>query len=133
MKKGFTIIEVLITTILLGLFIIFCFPFINKISGYLNNANTIQLNHISKINIYNKINQINLNDNNIYIKKGDDFIIHIGNETISVKENYLLINDVNYDIKVNRIDIKEKLILIYLNIFNEEELIILKGEIYEIY
>ena len=57
MKKGFTLIEVLVTIVLFGLFMLFCFPYLNKVSSNLNDINMKQIKQLEKINIYKKTKQ----------------------------------------------------------------------------
>ena len=36
MKKGFTLVEVLVTTVIIGIFIIICVPTLNSMNNYFN-------------------------------------------------------------------------------------------------
>lgn len=131
MKKGFTLIEMLVTTIIFGLFIIICYPLFNNLSINLNLINDLQINSLNEIRLYQKLNQININSPDIYYDIKDGLIIKIEeNEIIFNNECY--INDVYYNVTLNDYVIGEKIII--LNCRNGEEFIkfVLRGNVYAI-
>ncbi|MBP3504554.1 MAG: prepilin-type N-terminal cleavage/methylation domain-containing protein [Bacilli bacterium] len=133
MKNGFTLIEVLVTTVIIGIFIVICIPCLNSMNKYFNNINITQIKVLNKINFYSKIDAVNEQTNIIYYSIEDELKIFINEHKIKIsEENYLYFDNINYDITVEDIQIKKEYILINIVINDKEQCIILKGEVYEI-
>ena len=133
MKKGFTLIEVLITTCLIGLFFLVCYPIVNKVTSSLNDLNRSQLSYINKVNFYKRLDKINEFDSLIYFSQSDKLIIYIDNNQIVLHDNYILINDINYEGKLIDVTIRENMILLNICFYNTTDLFVIKGDVYEIY
>ncbi len=133
MKKGFTLVEVLVTTVIIGIFIVICIPALNSMNNYFNNINVTQIKVLNKINFYTKINSVNELTNIIYYSNENNLSIYLsGHEIIISEENYLYFDNVNYNILVKDVQIKKEYILMDILINNKEQCLILKGEVYEI-
>ena len=76
MKKGMTLIEVLITISIISVFIVVCYPHVRILSNNINQINVAQKNTIQSVrfisNIYayfnNEIINVDVNDKTIYTK-----------------------------------------------------------------
>lgn len=132
MKKGFTLIEVLITTLLLGIFMIAVFPVINRVSNIFYIINEQQLNNFEKVNFYHQINCITSCSNEIYYDFNEKKVLYIKNNTIEIKEDITLINNISFEIFCVDVLIKDNMILLLMKINNENEIIILEGNVYEV-
>ena len=131
MKKGFTLIEMLVTTIIFGLFIIICYPLLNNLTKNLNLINELQINNLTEIRLYQKLNLINNINSDIYYSNQNGLKIKIDeNEIIFNSECY--INDVYYNVILQDYVIGEKIII--LNFSNGKESIkfVLRGNVYAI-
>ena len=133
MKKGFTLVEVLVTTVIIGIFIIICVPTLNRMNNYINNINITQKKVLNKINFYMKINSVNEQTNIIYYSNEDNISIYLNDHEIKISEdNYLYFDNINYNVLVKEVQIKKEYILIDILISNKDQCLILKGEVYEI-
>lgn len=133
MKKGFTLVEVLVTTVIIGIFIIICVPTLNRMNNYFNNINITQIKVLNKINFYMKINSVNEQTNIIYYSNEDNISFYINDHVIKISEdNYLYFDNVNYNVLVKEVQIKNEYILMDILISNKDQCLILKGEVYEI-
>lgn len=131
MKKGFTLIEMLVTTIIFGLFIIICYPLLNNLTKNLNLINELQINNLNEMRLYQKLNLINNINSDIYYSNQNGLKIKIDeNEIIFNSECY--INDVYYNVILQDYVIGEKIII--LNFSNGKESIkfVLRGNVYAI-
>ncbi|MBE6130732.1 MAG: prepilin-type N-terminal cleavage/methylation domain-containing protein [Erysipelotrichaceae bacterium] len=131
MKKGFTLIEMLVTTIIFGLFIIICYPLLNNLTKNLNLINELQINNLNEMRLYQKLNLINNINSDIYYSNQNGLKIKIDeNEIIFNNECY--INDVYYNVILQDYVIGEKIII--LNFSNGKESIkfVLRGNVYAI-
>ena len=133
MKKGFTLVEVLVTTVIIGIFIIICVPTLNRMNSYFNNINITQIKVLNKINFYMKINSVNEQTNIIYYSNEDNISIYLNDHEIKISEdNYLYFDNINYNVLVKKVQIKKEYILMDILINNKDQGLILKGEVYEI-
>ena len=133
MKKGFTLVEVLVTTVIIGIFIIICVPTLNRMNNYFNNINITQIKVINKINFNMKINSVNEQTNIIYYSNEDNISIYLNDHEIKISEdNYLYFDNINYNVLVKEVQIKKEYILMDILISNKDQCLILKGEVYEI-
>lgn len=133
MKHGFTLIEVIVTTVILGIFIIICIPSISNANKNFNNINSKQVDCLYKLNFYQKFCLVsNINDE-IYYAIGEETIIKINEHELKVtSDNLLYLNNINYDILVNQIVIKDEYILFKVLFDDQTQCFILRGKVYEI-
>lgn len=131
MKKGFTLIEMLVTTIIFGLFIIICYPLLNNLTKNLNLINELQINNLNEMRLYQKLNLINNINSDIYYSNQNGLKIKIDENEI-IFNNKCYINDVYYNVILQDYVIGEKIII--LNFSNGKESIkfVLRGNVYAI-
>lgn len=132
MKRGFTLIEVLITTLLLGVFMIVVFPVINRVSNMFYIINEQQLNNFEKVNFYKYINSISSCSNEIYYDFNEKKVLYVENYTIEIKEDKILINNISFKVSCTNVLIRDKMVLLLFDINDENEIIVLEGNVYEV-
>lgn len=132
MKRGFTLIEVLITTLLLGVFMIVVFPVINRVSNMFYIINEQQLNNYEKVNFFKYINSISSCSNEIYYDFNEKKVLYVENYTIEIKEDKILINNISFKVSCTNVLIRDKMVLLLFDINDENEIIVLEGNVYEV-
>ena len=131
MKNGFTLIEVLVTTVIFGLFIIISYPIFNNLTVNFNLVNELQIDTLNNLRFYQKLNQITNKCSDIYYEITDSLIITIEDNEIKFEDS-LYINDISYDVTLNYYVIEEKFILLNCNYDNENIKFVLRGNVYEV-
>lgn len=131
MKKGFTLIEVLVTTLLLGLFIFFCYPVINKTTSHLNTLYNNQINYLTKVSLYKSIEVIKKENFEINYDEDNNLILESSNFVIELKGDHMLINDEHYNTELVDVILIDNVICLKVLINDSNELIILKRKVYE--
>lgn len=134
MKRGITIIEILITIFLLGIFICFCMPYMNEIINKYNDINLSQIKCYDQILFYEKLSAICSTTNEINYKIDNNLEISINNHLlVSNEDDYLILDNINYDVKLISTLIKEEYILLNVVINEKEQCLIIRGTTNEIY
>lgn len=133
MKNGFTLVEVLITTIIYSVFMILTYPLYNNIFKSFNEVNKTQINVLNVIRLREKINQITEYENDIYFQDEKSLLITINKNKISFGlNNEILINDMNYEAILTNYVITDEFIILNCKMDNIESIYILRGNLYEI-
>ena len=133
MKNGFTLVEVLITTIIYSVFMILTYPLYNNIFKSFNEVNKTQINVLNVIRLREKINQITGYENDIYFQDEKNLLITINENKISFGlNNEILINDMNYEAILTNYVITDEFIILNCKMDNIESIYILRGNLYEI-
>ena len=131
MKNGFTLIEMLVTTVIFGLFMIISYPIFNNLTDNFNLINEVQIDTLNNLRFYQKINQIGNNCSDIYYEITDSLIITIEENEIKF-DNNLYINDMSYEVILNYYVIEEEFIFLNCNYNNENIIFVLRGNVYEV-
>ena len=132
-KKGFTLVEVLITTIIYSVFMILTYPLYNNIFKSFNEVNKTQINVLNVIRLREKINQITGYENDIYFQDEKNLLITINENKISFGlNNEILINDMNYEAILTNYVITDEFIILNCKMDNIGSIYILRGNLYEI-
>ena len=131
MKNGFTLIEMLVSTVIFGLFIIISYPIFNNLTSNFNLINQSQINTLNNLRFYNKINQISENYSDIYYDNTNGLVITIDDNKIKF-DDALYINDVFYEVILDDYIVYEKFIILNCNYNDENIKFILRGNVYEI-
>lgn len=131
MKKGFTLVEMLTTTIIFGMFMLISYPFFNNITNNFNLVNLTQINTLNSMRLYQKLNQINACNSNIYYELNDGLKILIDDNVIMFNDK-IYINDMSYDGTLQNYIIKNNFIILNCQIDNEDYKLVLRGNVYEI-
>lgn len=130
-KKGFTMIELLFTTTILGLFSFFIFSISKTI---LNNYQMLNENKDYESYLdFLYLKECFFDDKEIYFyKKNNQFLIDEHMLFIIENEN-LVINNKTYNIVVKDIVIEDEFIFFRAKFFYNSFPILIKGEVHEIY
>ena len=131
MKNGFTLIEMLVTTVIFGLFMIISYPIFNNLTDNFNLINEVQIDTLNNLRFYQKINQIGNNCSDIYYEITESLIITIEENEIKFNNN-LYINDMSYEVTLNYYVIEEEFIFLNCNYHNENIIFVLRGNVYEV-
>lgn len=131
MKKGYTLIEVLITTVLIGMFLLCSFPIFNGINNKFNELTQEQLAYLNKIKLYKAIEKMNYTNNDIYYQQSDKLVISIGKNKIDIKDSLILINGDDLGAKFIDAIIQNNLIILKISFNNSIDILVLKGKVYE--
>lgn len=132
MKNGFTLIEVLSTTIIFSLFMLVSYPLLNNISKSFNELSVEQIKNIECIRLYQKFNQISNSGFEMYYRLEDKISITIDSHTILFdNENTLYIDNNRYGFKLVNYVIDDNMIILNCYFENEYFDFILRGKVYE--
>lgn len=135
MKKGITLLEILIATLIFSLIILVCVPEFNDQAKKYIQINNNQINYHDQLIFYDKIKSIlsTLNEINYEIN-GEKLIISMNNHNLVCNENNeLILDDVFYNVVVLNKEIKQEYILFNVLINGKEQCIVLRGTINEVY
>lgn len=135
MKKGITLLEILIATLIFSLIILVCVPQFNDQAKKYIQINNNQINYHDQLIFYDKIKSIlsTLNEINYEIN-GEKLIISMNNHNLVCNENNeLILDDVFYNVVVLNKEIKQEYILFNVLINGKEQCIVLRGTINEVY
>lgn len=135
MKKGITLLEILIVTLIFSLIILVCVPEFNDQAKKYIQINNNQINYHDQLIFYDKIKSIlsTLNEINYEIN-GEKLIISMNNHNLVCNENNeLILDDVFYNVVVLNKEIKQEYILFNVLINGKEQCIVLRGTINEVY
>lgn len=135
MKKGITLLEILIVTLIFSLIILVCVPEFNDQAKKYIQINNNQISYHDQLIFYDKIKSIlsTLNEINYEIN-GEKLIISMNNHNLVCNENNeLILDDVFYNVVVLNKEIKQEYILFNVLINGKEQCIVLRGTINEVY
>lgn len=130
MKKGMTLIEMLITISIISIFIVVCYPHVRILSANINQINVAQKNTVQSVrfisNIYayfdNEIILIDVNNKSIYTKQ------HI---LIIDEDNEIVIDGKDSNIYCVELIVENDYLIFKIRYDDYIESIIIRGDIVE--
>ena len=132
MKKGITLIEILVVTVIFAILMLICVPtFNNKFNKY-NRLNNIQINCYDQLIFYEKIKNILATTNEIdYEIHNDEIFISLNNhKLICNNDDELILDNVFYNVFITKKEIKKEYILFNVIINGKEQVRTLRGKSY---
>lgn len=135
MKKGITLIEILVVTVIFAILMLICVPTFNNQFDKYNRLNNIQINCYDQLIFYEKIKNILATTNEIdYEIHNDEILILLNNhQLVCNKDDELILDNVFYNVFITKKEIKKEYILFNVIINGKEQCIVLRGTINEIY
>lgn len=135
MKKGITLIEILVVTVIFAILMLICVPTFNNQFNKYNRLNNIQINCYDQLIFYEKIKNILATTNEIdYEIHNDEILILLNNhQLVCNKDDELILDNVFYNVFITKKEIKKEYILFNVIINGKEQCIVLRGTINEIY
>ncbi|MBR6517488.1 MAG: type II secretion system protein [Bacilli bacterium] len=135
MKKGITLIEILVVTVIFAILMLICVPTFNNQFNKYNRLNNIQINCYDQLIFYEKIKSILATTNDIeYEIHNDEILILLNNhQLVCNKDDELILDNVFYNVFITKKEIKKEYILFNVIINGKEQCIVLRGTINEIY
>ena len=135
MKKGITLIEILVVTVIFAILMLICVPTFNNQFNKYNRLNNIQINCYDQLIFYEKIKNILATTNEIeYEIHNDEIFISLNNhKLVCNNDDELLLDNVFYNVFITKKEIKKEYILFNVIINGKEQCIVLRGTINEIY
>ena len=135
MKKGITLIEILVVTVIFAILMLICVPTFNNQFNKYNKLNNIQINCYDQLIFYEKIKSILATTNEIdYEIHNDEILIFLNNhQLVCNKDDELILDNVFYNVFITKKEIKKEYILFNVIINGKEQCIVLRGTINEIY
>ena len=135
MKKGITLIEILVVTVIFAILMLICVPTFNNQFNKYNRLNNIQINCYDQLIFYEKIKNILATTNDIeYEIHNDEIFISLNNhKLVCNNDDELLLDNVFYNVFITKKEIKKEYILFNVIINGKEQCIVLRGTINEIY
>ena len=135
MKKGITLIEILVVTVIFAILMLICVPTFNNQFNKYNRLNNIQINCYDQLIFYEKIKSILATTNEIEyeIHNGEIFISLNNHKLVCNKDYELILDNVFYNVFITKKEIKKEYILFNVIINGKEQCIVLRGTINEIY
>jgi hypothetical protein len=106
----------------------------NEITTSYDEINSIQIKCYDQILFYEKLSAICSTTNEIKYKIDNNLEISINNHLLmSNEDEYLILDNINYDVKLISTLIKEEYILLNVIINEKEQCLIIRGDTNEIY
>ena len=135
MKKGITLIEILVVTVIFAILMLICVPTFNNQFNKYNRLNNIQINCYDQLIFYEKIKNILATTNEIeYEIHNDEIFISLNNhKLVCNKDDELILDNVFYNVFITKKEIKKEYILFNVIINGKEQCIVLRGTINEVY
>ena len=135
MKKGITLIEILVVTVIFAILMLICVPTFNNQFNKYNRLNNIQINCYDQLIFYEKIKSILATTNEIeYEIHNDEIFISLNNhKLVCNNDDELILDNVFYNVFITKKEIKKEYILFNVIINGKEQCIVLRGTINEIY
>ena len=131
MKKGITLIEMLVTISILSIFVLMCYPYTLRFTKQVTNINELQNYSLTSVKFINKINEYFVGEI-IYVVNDDKISIKTKNHSLFINEhNEILIDNVDTNFTLENLIIENNCLV--LNVLYDDSIksIFIRGDIVE--
>ena len=131
MKKGITLIEMLVTISMVSIFVLICYPHTVKFTRQVTNINDLQNYTLSSVKFINKINEYFVGEI-IYVINNNETSIKTKDHSIFINEhNEIMIDNVYTNFKLENLIIENNLLVLIVLYDDSIKSIFIRGDIVE--